>query len=228
MRAETSKQLEAIKRQSRRFAYFLLVLSFTATSAHADTIFSNLGPAKTWDTKNAYVINGAVASGTPRPFAPAMSFTPSFNSSLTSIELPLGLASGTDAIRVELLSDNKGTPGSLIESIVVAPKVGFPFPGTLMTATSALHPALLAKTPYWIAALPGGSSTAGGWLLSAPLQTDSPAFSSDGGATWVLKEFGDVGVAAFEVDGTPLPEPGALVLGGCLAPLLIWRTRARS
>jgi hypothetical protein len=204
----------------------LLALGFTAAPVHADTIFSNLGPSKTWDTKNGYVITGATASGTPKPFAPAMSFTPTFNATLTSIELPLGLGSGTDQILVELLSDNTGKPGSLIESFSLSPKVGFPFPGTLMTGTSVLHPTLLAGTPYWLAALPGGSSTSGGWLLSSPLQKDSPAFSSDNGTTWTLKEFGNTNIAAFEVDGTPLPEPGALAFCCCIPPALLAIRRA--
>lgn len=186
----------------------LLVLMLgTVGSIRADVVFSNLGPNDDWDHHHSYVVDGPNAVGSPRPYAPAMPFTPTFTSVLTSIELPLGvgLVPGTNALVVGLLADADGLPGDALEWYVFE-DLPFVFSSGegLSEAFSDLQPILEEGVTYWVAVLPGGDDTAGGWSFSSPLQTGTIAYSEDAGASWTLRSTFGTAVAGFRVNGDPI------------------------
>ena len=178
----------------------------SACWVRADVVYSTLGDGDSWDQDNCYVVLGPDAVGGPRPFAPAMPFTPDFTVTFTSIELPLGmgLIHGTNGLIVALCDDSDGVPGDIIEAFEFddLPYV-FADDLPLSVAFSQLQPTLEEGTTYWVAVFPLADDTAGGWNLSSPLQMGVWAASQDGGGSWTLNPYGGTGIAAFRVNGDP-------------------------
>jgi hypothetical protein len=179
--------------------------------AWGDVAFSTLGPEDDWDHHHAYVVIGPDGVGSPRPYAPAMPFTPDFSAILTSIELPLGvgLIPGTNSLAVALLDDNDGLPGDVIDWFVFE-DLPFMFDPNqpLSVAISEQQPVLDASSTYWLAVFPGSDDTSGGWNFSNPLQTGVIAFSRDSGETWNLQTSQGTAIAAFRINGDPVEGQG--------------------
>ena len=176
-----------------------------ASQSRADVLFSTLGPDDDWNHHQGYVVLGPDGIGSPRPYAAAMPFILEHHGVLTSIELPIGAGPipGTNLFTVELLTDNAGLPGDVIESFSFSDLPGmFSSAEPLSTAVSELQPFLKAHRVYWLAVLPGGDDTSGGWNFSNPLETGTIAFTRDGGDTWTLKSEADTAIAAFRINGT--------------------------
>ncbi len=182
-----------------------------AGRSRADVLYSTLGPHKDWNHRQAYVVLGPDGVGSPRPYAAAMPFILDTSAVLKSIHLPIGAGPvpGTNLFTVELLADNDGLPGDVIESFSFA-DLPFVFSSDepLSIAVSEVQPVLEAGTVYWLAVLPGGDDTAGGWNFSNPLQTGTMAFTRDGGNTWTLKTDADTAIAAFRIHGHRLKGSG--------------------
>jgi hypothetical protein len=134
-----------------------------------------------------------------------MPFTAAFTGAFTSVELPLGIALGTNEFIVELRADDNGYPGEVLESFVFddVPPL-FSNTQTLLVGSSILNPVLEENTTYWLAAWPGADDTSGGWNWSNPLQHGIWAASSDGGDTWEFNPFGRDEIAAFRISADPL------------------------
>jgi hypothetical protein len=189
-------------------------LGSLVSPARAGTIFSNLGPGDSYDSTAGWSVS-TPSSSAGYASVSAMPFTPTTTASLASIELAIQLASGTNSLTIELLTDNNNSPGSVIESYSANNQMvtfGTVSAGDLVTVTSLTQPTLMAGTQYWVGALPGGSDTFAIWAFS--LSDDREvAQSADGGTTWNVypTDMATTGetVGAFQVNS--VPEPGALV-----------------
>jgi hypothetical protein len=193
-----------LRKALRAFAMIALWAGAASLSQADVVLYSTLGPQKSWDRHDAYVVLGPNGAGSPRPYAAAMPFMLDNSAVLKSIHLPIGagLIPSTNLFIVELLADNDGLPGDVIESFSFA-DLPFTFSATepLSVAKSQVQPILEAGTVYWLAVLPGGDDTAGGWNFTSPLQTGTIAFTRDGGNTWTLKSQADTAIAAFRLHG---------------------------
>lgn len=220
----------ALLRATARASVLAMILVPTA-QVDGGIIFDNFGPGDSYDTGNANDVYGpSVSASNPR--ACAFPFTPSATYQFASAELPLGVnvfGSGPPTIVVELLSDNGGLPGTVLESFTFTNLVKS-YSDKIVQATSILHPVLQLGTQYWLAALPGAANTSGIWNYALPNTDGNKATTPDIGQTWKLNEFGEQPVSAFEIDGTPfsaVPEPStmALMFAGLLGLLCLAHRR---
>jgi hypothetical protein len=139
---------------------------------------SNLGPGDTYQTgAGGNVFFGGPGTG-GGPFTEfGIAFTPSSNTRLNTIELPMSLSSGVSSLAINLLTDNGGVPGTVLESW------GDPNHDLLRSTTpaivrftSVLQPALSAGKQYWITASvvnPGPTDTSKWYysVLTTPFTT---------------------------------------------------------
>jgi hypothetical protein len=200
--------MSSIKRSS--WILFLAIFSLPRVT-FAATIVSSFGPGHGYDVNGGLSIS-TIGSANADEVATAVSFTPSATFTLTQIDLALGYVSGTNAFLVELVHDNGGPTGSLIESwTFAAPDFGGPDLDALTPAGSV---PLNSGTPYWVVVLPGGSDTWGGWNHPSPdTFVGGQTVSRDRGVTWFPPVVAG-GVPAFDVLGTQTPEPVPVLLTG--------------
>ncbi len=180
----------------------LMGLLLLVPLSRADVIFSNLGAGGTYSTGPAWSIcnfsNCVITMG------PAFSVSGTYN--LTSIDLALLYSnfpgSTNGLVTLTLYTDASGTPGRALESWILSsvPAYGSPN-GTLVTLPSG--PLVLSDATYWLI----GSASFGVWDLWMENLggTDGPVYRNG----TVSK---DHPMPAFRVNGTPVPEPGTLVL----------------
>jgi hypothetical protein len=201
-----------------------IVLGDCRSQAWAYVLFSNLGPGDTYDGTQGYSVS-AIGSEAAMEVAQAMPFTPTSSASLRSIELAVQLASGTNAVNVQLLNDNGNSPGSVIETYLAVDQM-VPFDmtsaGSLVKVDSLINPVLTAGTQYWVAAFPGAPDNWSIWTLSNS-DVRPTAESLDGGVTWTV--FPSSPVAAFRVNA--VPEPASLTISSLLvvAGLAVYNRR---
>jgi hypothetical protein len=159
---------------------------------------------------------------------------------LDDIALAVELISGANQLDVWLARDSGGLgPGAILESFHFGNAMS-PYGsslGSVLTATSAIHPLLQASTLYWLVAdVPDIVGTEAAWILtsnfhnlgqigeSGQLQSPTTPFGSrvDDGP-WNVSTFIDTAhcptfcpdpLAAFQIDGTAVPEPASLTLLG--------------
>jgi hypothetical protein len=183
----------------------------------ADSIlYTNLASGGTvYDYNHGWNVIGAASPLTNPPgsqFAPAFAFTPTSTAYLAGLDLALGHVAGTNAVTVDLMSDESG-PGAVLESWTVS---GLPTNGICcpITALSGNGTVLLESgTTYWVAALPGDSVAFDSWAYNST--GASGTVFENMGSGWALYSSG-VTVGAFEVQGeaSTIPEPGTLSLLG--------------
>jgi hypothetical protein len=194
-------------------------------SSEAAIIFSTFGPGDSF-APNSYW--GAGRDFTGRTWASAMAFSPTSTADLDRIEVPVAWFEGTNSIRVQLLEDNAGSPGDVLEAFALANLPSHDdtyFPTVL---DSVLHPELVAGAQYWLTVLPGADDTFVGWNMSWPKVRGWLAGSFDVGVTWYPPS--DARLAAFQIEGADVPEPISLiiwsVLGGFGVTFMSWRRKA--
>lgn len=99
------------------------------------------------------------------------------NFTFTSLEMALSNVRDdplTVQLTVQLMTDAAGLPGAIIEAMSLVVPIGPP--ASLVSRVSVPMPTLTAGTTYWIATNAGGLF-AGGWDLTSPMVTGTPAFS---------------------------------------------------
>jgi hypothetical protein len=183
--------------------------------AKADILFNDYGPAYTYQTNTGWTVSGPT-SAVGSSFANANEFTPLLTGAVTSVDFGIGLVSGTNSAVFQLMTDNGGVPGSVLESYSFVNQMGsFGTQNGPLVATSLSQPTLVAGTNYWMVALPGASDTWAAWNLNDQGVSGTDAISQDGGSTW--QPNGSQTFGAFEVFGNAgpvVPEPASLTLLG--------------
>ena len=205
-----------------------LVLLLTAANAGpvlAGIIFNDYGPAYTYNIEVGDTVSGATS--VRGSVAEAFEFTPASTEAVTSVDFGIGYASGTNSVTVDLMTDNGGVPGSVLESYSFAGLGPFGSQDPPLTALSLSNPILAAGTNYWVVGFPGASDTYAAWNWNDQAVTGPGEFSTDGGSTWSVPT-PNVSMGAFEIFGTAVPEPASLVLFGIgIAGLAVFGRRRR-
>lgn len=124
--------------------WFACACLFAFAPLRAEVVWSTVGSGE-------YLVNVEVGAqhGANRQWA--VSFAPSTTCTLTSISLPLAIATTPGAMTLVLVADADGVPGMAIETFT-ATEIHATTP-TLYTFRSALRPRLGAETRYWIVAV---------------------------------------------------------------------------
>jgi hypothetical protein len=225
-------------RLTRRFtAVLVLAGAVAAAPAFADTVlFSNLGPGSSYDPIFGYSVGPVTPS---RSWVEAESFTPSMDLRFADAQLPMSALTPGIFTNVYLESDNSGTPGSILDTLLPQSPITTASTGSIVSFDCASCPMLSAGTTYWIVAgLGNGNST---WFGNNTGDTggfgrfEFAAFGSLDGP-WVPNSpaQGAFTTPALQVDGsalTPTPEPGSLpalgtLIAGLASAIHLRRTRA--
>jgi PEP-CTERM motif len=196
---------------------FLLLGAFLAVAApaHADTLFSTLGPGLTYQASPNRWATGAFCSP---DCTLGMPFTLSAGQAFNLTQIDIGLTyitalGGTDAAIVQIFSDTAGRPGAMLP-MASWTLTGLPDlvtsiqPSQVISGISGIT--LAGGTQYWLVAGPGDPTSALGWNFDPTSQTGTGALSLDGGATWPFLNTEVLG--AFDIQGTPVPEPSSIFL----------------
>lgn len=202
----------------------LAVLALGAAPAKADILFNDYGPADTYTSGVGWSVNSN--------FEQAFGFTPLVTEAVSSVDfgLSLGLPVGTNSVVIDLMTDNDGSPESVLERYTFVNQMApFGSQNAPLSSTSVAHPVLVAGTHYWMVALPGASDTHAIWNNNNQGAIGPRTVTNDGGITW--NNEGPSTLGAFEVFGSPtspVPEPSSIALLGMgIAGLGIARWRKR-
>jgi len=201
-------------------ALAMVCLAVPLTSrAGTITVYSNFGAGNAYDTVNGYTESGAASF--PGPFAWAMAFTNTTGQNIALSQIDLAdtfvPAGGNNTMTLNLVADNSGVPGALVESWTVN---NLPLTGTccsVVTVTDMTGAVLLNGATYWLVPL-ADSSAWESWQFNVTSAIGGTALSTDGGVTWVAQSCAPGAVCpngAFDVLGTAtVPEPSAALLMG--------------
>lgn len=211
---------------------FVFFLAFGSSVANADIIYSNLNPARPFDTSNGSFI---ADSGYDLSLSFAFQVT-GHDYVATGITFGAFLSSGANAITATIYDDNGGVPGTAlftsaeIAGLLVAEGADNTGDAGLITQMISSGPLLIAGNTYWLSldASPDSQVT---WGNNGGNGTDL----IDGSAALVLpgNSAGDWTAAAktegaFAIEGTvEVPEPytTGLVVSGLGALVFIRRKR---
>ncbi len=177
----------------------LIVVSSLSLPAHADTIFSNLGPGQSYDPNFGYTIT----NGTDGFQGLAVSFTTDAAYASSTFTIPMYPFVGGD-VSVGLFSNSNGFPESQIQSTLFTVSNSGLFSGSLGP--------LASNTTYWLVVMPTTDMFVV-WNANSSGDTTTPFVFTPDGTTWINQCCSSTR-PAFEVDGTPVPEPGTLTLLG--------------
>lgn len=211
---------------------FAIVVAFglqaAAGEARADEIiFSNFGPGMTFNTSTGWNVSGANVFGGR---VVAQSFSPLTGFTFSNAQLAIGIIDGPNLLQVVLMTSSGALqqPDTIIETITLTNAVSPFTPSGIVLANSTLHPVLNPGEQYWLVAFAPNDTTFMAWNFSV---NDSPqAFSLLNGSHSLTGpwEFGSPR-GAFQVVGTPIPEPATiLLLGPALAVITLRRRRRRN
>jgi hypothetical protein len=136
----------------------LIATILGAAHLNAGTIYNTFGSGDSYETGSGSTLGLGNLFGNGG-YSDAFEFTPTTSGSVDDILTAIqyiyepGLATGPNELDVWLMSDDSGSPGSIIES--------FEYTGTsgssnesVITLQSTTHPYLSAGTEYWLAAAP--------------------------------------------------------------------------
>jgi hypothetical protein len=222
LKGENRMALRSIKRglatSGIALAASVLTASSWSSTAHADTVFSNLGPGGSFDEFSGWSLGGPGAP--PEQDVAGVFTTPAVAYTLDSAELALDRFGGStnDTLTVQLWSDVAGAPGAVLQSTTI----------TGITAVETLHAAtfggtfvLQPNTTYWLVA-DARTDFDGSWWNNATGDTGVATRDTDADAWGASAQVSP----AFRINGTvPEPATGLALLAG--AGLLLTRCRRR-
>ena len=201
---------------------------FSVGAARADLIYSTMGPSFSWSNSHALVF-GTYDEGPPPLHSVTanygFAFTPSYDAILDYIYVPVANYSGSNSLKLSLMSDSAGVPGT----IQLYATFNVSDIGTLYTAdATALNFALTAGTKYWVVLEAQGDGQFG-WYENNAL-TGPTAAKQYAGSGWNTVSL--TNPTYFAVEGTPAPSavpipPAVWLLGSGLIGLIGIRRRFR-
>lgn len=203
------------------FAIFLL-FACLPWSASAAVIYSSFGLGDAFQTSGSDVVGGGFTfRNAGREWADP--FTVSSPSVVTGYRVAVSSASGNASGLLSLWSGNP-VPATLISADLPFGPVGST--AGILPVSSASNPVLLPGTTYWIS-LRAIDPLADYYQWSWSPPNVLSRYTRLTGGAWV---FGGIGVSdAFEVDGSPVPEPDtAYPLLAGLCALVLGRLRYAS
>jgi len=177
------------------------------------TVYSNFGAGNTYDPANGWTESGA-GSFTGFNSLQAMAFTNATgqNLVLSQIDIADSFVAGNNSMTLNLYADGGGVPGAVLESWTVnnLPGLGTCCPIETVFGTAGV---VLQNGATYFLAPASDSVTWEAWNWNIIGAAGPGAVSADGGATWTVTSSYSPN-SAFDVLGTTVPEPSALLLMG--------------
>jgi hypothetical protein len=179
-------------------------------SGRADVLYSTLGPGNAYQERA-----GSSLTGGPSGVVIASPFTVSSTAMLTNAMLGLGRLSDENnhPVNVYIESDAGGMPGSILATLTQVGTIP-PFGAQGLTMFTSGPSFMLTMGPtYWLVAQEPDVLTQQVWCSAYQEPLNNLAFNHTGSATgpWTTHQDTDV---AFQINGTPVPEPSSFFLLG--------------
>jgi hypothetical protein len=205
-----------MRNQSVGMLAFIVICLASALPSKADTIFSNLGPDRSFNPSSGWVIGDCCSEGPGQVFA--FPFIPTKTATFTDATLALQRTSGFSPLNVEIETSSGGTPGAILDTLTQTIALS-PIP-SLVDFTCSSCGVLNAGTIYFLVAQQTNPFDVASWAFSNT-NFDTAFFNESGSTTgpWTPT---NGPISAYELHGIAIaPEPpSALLLASGLIALL--------
>ncbi len=205
-----------MRTQSVEMLALVVLCLASVLPSKADTIFSNLGPDRSFNPNGGWVIGDCCSEGPGQVFA--FPFVPTQTATFTDATLALQRTSGPSPLNVEIEASVSGAPGSILDSLTQTAELA-PTPSLVDFACSTCG-VLNAGTLYFLVAQQTNPLDVASWGFSND-QVDTAFFNESGSTTgpWTPTTGP---ISAYELHGVAIaPEPpSVLLLGSGLIALL--------
>jgi hypothetical protein len=186
----------------------LVSLALPFSTFASGIVFSTYAPGLTYGTVG-YTVGSGWTSGNL--------FQPSLTGVLQEVDFAIGNETGDTVVNIQLLTNDNGNPGTLLESYTINATNKFSSAGAFEPALSVVHPILDAEKQYWL-------------LVTSDAVSDNPWYFNSLGVQGSRYENGTITIdnmATFQVVDSQLlaPEPSTFALG-FLALLMLFGSQS--